>query len=66
MVIQSNMSPKAIIEVWEMTAPIFVKFNVPFTEETLGSIVKSENLQKLLIELNAAVGSSSVTCVEGG
>jgi hypothetical protein len=66
MVIQSNMSPKAIVEVWEITAPIFVKFNVSLTEETLESIVRAEILQNLLIELNAAVGSSTVTCVEGG
>ena len=66
MVIQSNMSPKAIVEVWEITAPIFVKFNVPLTDKTLESIVESEILHNLLIELNAAVGSSTVTCVEGG
>jgi hypothetical protein len=66
MVIQSNMSPKAIVEVWELTAPIFVKFNVPLTDRTLESIIDSEVIPNLLIELNAAVGSSTTTCVEGG
>jgi hypothetical protein len=60
------MSPKAIVEVWEMTAPIFVKFNVALTDKTLESLIESEILPNLLIELNAVVGSSTVTCVEGG
>ncbi|NWQ41071.1 hypothetical protein MLOOGBEN_10230 [Bacillus sp. EB106-08-02-XG196] len=66
MVIQSNMSSKAIVEAWESTAPIFVKFNVPLTYKTLESAIESEILPSLLVELNAAVGSSTETCVEGG
>ncbi len=66
MVIQSNMSPKAIIEVWENTEPIFVKFNVQLMDKTLESIIEPEILPKLLIELNAVVGSSTATCIEGG
>jgi hypothetical protein len=66
MVIQSNMSPKAIVEVWEITAPIFVKFNVPLTDRTLECIIDSEVIPNLLFELNAAIGSSTATCVEGG
>ncbi|MCM3571978.1 MULTISPECIES: hypothetical protein [Bacillaceae] len=66
MVIQSNMSPKAIIDVWEITIPIFAKFNVPITDKALESNVDSEILLGLLAELNTAVGSSSVTCIEGG
>ncbi|WP_019156613.1 hypothetical protein [Robertmurraya massiliosenegalensis] len=66
MVIQSNMSPKAIVEVWENTAPLFVKFNVPLTDMTLESIMDPKILPNLLIELNAAVGSSTATCIEGG
>ena len=66
MVIQSNMSPKAIVEVWENTVPIFAKFNVPLTDKTLESNIESEILPNLLHELNAAVGSSTATCIEGG
>lgn len=66
MVIQSNMSPKAIVEVWENTAPIFVKYNVPLTDKTLEIIVESDILLNLLVELNAVVGSSTATCIEGG
>lgn len=66
MVIQSIMSPKAIVEVWEITAPIFLKFNVPLTDEAIESIIEPEILTILLIELNTAVGSSTATCIEGG
>lgn len=51
MVIQSNMSPKSIVEVWENTAPIFMKFNVPLIDKTLESIIESEILPNHLIEL---------------
>jgi hypothetical protein len=66
MVIQSNMSPKAIVEVWENTAPIFMKFNVPLIDKKLESIIEFEKLPNLLFELNNTVGSSTTTCIEGG
>jgi hypothetical protein len=66
MVIQSNMAPTAIVEIWGNTAPIFVKFNIPVTEKALETIIGADNLTNLLIELNAAVGSSKATCIEGG
>lgn len=66
MVIQSNMSPKAIAEVWESTAPIFEKYDVALVGEALENYVKVELLKVLLIELNDFVGSSSETCIEGG
>ena len=31
MVIQSNMSPKAIVDVWEVTADIFKENQLPLT-----------------------------------
>ncbi len=66
MVIQSNMSPKAIVEVWKETATIFTKFNIPLTDKTLESFIDSNILHNLLTKLNVAVGSSTATCVEGG
>lgn len=66
MVIQSNMSPKAIIEVWEVTTSIFNKHNIPQTNDPIEQLVEKENIPLLLDELNTAVGSSSATCVEGG
>lgn len=66
MVIQSNMSPKAIVEVWENTAVVFKKYHVPITEKTLESLIENDILDTLLKELNNTVGSSTATCIEGG
>lgn len=66
MVIQLNMTSKAISEVWEDTLEVFQKYNVPITEKTLQVLVNDNNLQLLLTELNKVVGSSNATCIEGG
>lgn len=66
MVIQPNMSPIQIVDVWQETEDIFRKFNVHFTTESLSSIVAKEQLPLLLEKLNAIVGSSIRTCIEGG
>lgn len=66
LVIQSNMSSKAIIEVWENTVDTFKKYNIPISEKTLDALVQESVLPTLLSELNTVVGSSSDTCIEGG
>ena len=66
MVIQSNMSPVAIVDVWGDTASVFEKYNVPLGKQSLDSLVGNELLLPLLQELNSVVGSSTVTCVKGG
>lgn len=66
MVIQSNMSPKSIVKVWENTVSIFIKYNVPLTESKLENTIEADTLTVLLNELNAFVNSSSDTCIVGG
>lgn len=66
MVIQSNMSPQAIVEVWNDTVTIFEKYHVPLSEKRLEAVIAPDTLPVLLKELNNIVGSSSVTCIEGG
>lgn len=66
MVIQSNMSPEAIVDVWGNTADIFKKYKVPLTKQSLEILVENELLPILLQELNSIIGSSTVTCIEGG
>ncbi|GAE31991.1 MULTISPECIES: hypothetical protein [Halalkalibacter] len=66
MVIQSNMSPEAIVDVWGETKEVFKKYNVPLTKQTLKTLVGSERLYSLLQELNSVIGSSTATCIEGG
>jgi hypothetical protein len=66
MVIQSNMTSKAITEVWENTVQVFQKYEVPITKNELKELVSDNSLQVLLTELNNVVGSSNATCIEGG
>ncbi|MDQ0352861.1 hypothetical protein J2R98_002712 [Alkalibacillus filiformis] len=66
MVIQSNMSPIAIVEVWSEAEEVFSKYNIPISRHALETLVKTESLPSLLQELNSIVGSSSETCIEGG
>ncbi|KAB2334839.1 hypothetical protein F7731_13855 [Cytobacillus depressus] len=66
MVIQSNMSPKAVVEIWEATAAIFEKYNILLTEKSMEATVDSDTLANLLTELNNIVDSSAATCIEGG
>jgi hypothetical protein len=65
-VIQSNMSPKAIAEVWELTVAIFEKYHIPLSEIAMETFIDAEILTILLYELNNVVGSSATTCIEGG
>ena len=60
------MSLEEIIAVWEVTADIFKKYNIPLTKQTLETLVEEKQLTSLLQELNSAVGSSTSTCIEGG
>jgi hypothetical protein len=66
MVIQSNMSPKAIVGVWGVTATIFKKYNISLSNQTLETLLENQKLLLLLQELNTTVGSSTVTCIDGG
>lgn len=66
MVIQSNMTSKAITEVWEDTVAVFLKYNVPVSDKAIQALVTENTLPVLLTELNNVVGSSNATCIEGG
>jgi RNA binding exosome subunit len=65
-VIQSNMSSKAIVKVWGETRDVFLQHSIPLTEKPLKQVVEDEKLFILLEKLNAVVGSSGTTCIEGG
>jgi hypothetical protein len=66
MVIQSNMSPKAIAEVWELTVTIFEKYNIPLSEIAMEIFIDADIVTNLLFDLNNRVGSSATTCIAGG
>lgn len=66
MVIQANMSPKAIVDVWVETKDVFKKYDIPISELALEALADENTLPELLMELNKAAGSSSMTCTAGG
>lgn len=66
MVIQPNMSPDAIVLTWNNTQKIFKEFDVAITENAMESYVNKDILPQLLKRLNEEVGSSALTCIEGG
>lgn len=66
MVIQSNMSAKLVVQTWQETSDIFIKYNIPIVDQAINEVVEPKLLKELLTELNTQVGSSSLTCVEGG
>jgi hypothetical protein len=66
MVIQPNMSAKAIVEVWEETKEVFEGFNIPIIDKQLQKIVSGDVLFSLLEVLNSKVKSSTTTCMDGG
>jgi hypothetical protein len=67
LVIQPNMTPKAIITIWKETEPVFKEYHLPITDEALESVVEDENvLTAILNALNKSIGSNNTTCIGGG
>ncbi len=66
LVVQPNMTPSAIVEVWEKTLNVFTRHKVPIVNQPLETFMDNRQLISLLQELNFAVESSSTTCIEGG
>lgn len=65
MVIHSNMSSKAIIEIWGNTLDVFKHYSVPISGNPLNQLVHEESLPQLLKDLNQAIGSPVSASLEG-
>lgn len=50
MVIQANMSPKAIVEVWENTKEIFEIYNIPLSSITFHELVDGDILRERIVK----------------
>lgn len=67
MVIQKNMPVSEIVKVWPETLAVFKKYTISIiSNDSLEKVVDESNLTTILNELNQTVGSSEITCVEGG
>jgi hypothetical protein len=65
MVIHSNMSSKAIIEIWGNTLDVLKNYSVPISGNPLNRLVHEETLPQLIEELNQTIGSPVSTAIEG-
>jgi hypothetical protein len=65
MIIHSNMSSKAVIEIWGNTLDVFKNYAVPISGNPLNSLVHEETLPQLLEELNQTIGSLVTAPTEG-
>lgn len=67
-VVRDNMPVAGIAEVWPQTRDILERYGLSLSDvRALGEALRDRGkLESVLAELNAAVGSSGATCVEGG
>lgn len=67
MVIQAYMKVSDIVNSWEETKQVFIRYNISLqNQSSLKELLSESSLQHLLTDLNQAVGSSEVTCIPGG
>jgi hypothetical protein len=67
MVIQSYMKVADIVNTWDKTKQVFTQYGIPLNnDESLKEILSDFDLEKLLSDLNHAIGSSEETCIPGG
>ncbi len=67
MVITKDMPVSGIVSNWSETKEVFNKYAIPVdSNKSIKEFLTNEKLDLIITELNQFVGSSSVTCVEGG
>jgi hypothetical protein len=67
MVIQQNMPVSGIVAAWLETEVVIRRYGIPAnSNKALQEHVSGEILQNVLNDLNQSIGSSEMTCVEGG
>lgn len=67
MVITKEMPISGIANSWAATKDVFKKFDIPVSSnKALKEHLQDEDLDLLISYLNNTIGSSEVTCIEGG
>ena len=62
-----EMPVSGIAKSWDETKEVFKKYDIPFGfNKALKEHLQDEELDLLVSDLNKAIGSSEVTCIEGG
>ncbi|QOY38171.1 hypothetical protein AWH56_011900 [Anaerobacillus isosaccharinicus] len=67
MVITAEMPVSGIANSWEETKEAFNKYDIPVgSNKALKEHLQGKDLDLLISDLNKTIGSSGVTCIEGG
>lgn len=67
MIITKDMPVSGIISSWKETEEVFKKYSIPFdSNKALKQHSQSGELNSLIADLNEAIDSSELTCIEGG
>ncbi|AOM84405.1 hypothetical protein [Salisediminibacterium beveridgei] len=67
MVITDNMPVSGIVDSWPETTAVLDRYKIPTdSNQPLFHFVQCDALTTMLSELNHIIGSSSVTCIDGG
>lgn len=67
MVITIEMPVSGITNSWDETIEVFKKYDIPVgSNKALKEHLQDEELDLLISDLNITIGSSVVTCIEGG
>lgn len=66
-VITIEMPVSGIAHSWDETKEVFKKYDIPIsTTKALKEHLQDEELNRLISDLNKTIGSTDVTCIEGG
>jgi hypothetical protein len=67
MVITKEMPISGIVSSWEQSKEVFEKYRIPVdSNKALEDYLDSSQLESIISDLNKVIGSSDVTCIEGG
>jgi len=62
-----EMPVSGIVNSWDETKEVFKKYDIPInSNKALKEHLKGEELDLLITDINKTIGSSEVTCIEGG
>jgi hypothetical protein len=62
-----DMPVSGIAKSWDVTKEVFIKYNIPVSSNrSLKEHLQEGELELLISDLNKTIGSTVVTCIEGG
>ncbi|GAB7388458.1 hypothetical protein BSNK01_22950 [Bacillaceae bacterium] len=67
MVITKDMPVSGIVSSWDVTKEVFQKYGIPIdSNKAIKNHLHGSQLDSIISDLNRVIGSSEITCIEGG